>query len=103
MLKGFHTIVAGAAGEVFINSTGNPGMATAGTGDVLTGVAAALTAQFGVDDWNRVLALAVYLHGVAGDLAAARYGEAPMTATDLIAALPAAFAKLLNDLEALDA
>lgn len=102
VLKGFHTIVAGPSGEVFINSTGNPGMATAGTGDVLTGVAAALTAQFGIDGWNRVLALGVYLHGLAGDLAAARYGEAPMTASDLIAALPSAFAKLLHDVDALD-
>ena len=102
VLKGFHTIVASVEGDVFVNSTGNPGMATAGTGDVLTGIAAALTAQFGIEDWNRVLALAVYLHGLAGDFAAARYGEQPMTASDLIEAIPAAFSKLLNEVEELD-
>jgi NAD(P)H-hydrate epimerase len=102
VLKGFHTIVASADGDAYVNSTGNPGMATAGTGDVLTGIATALTAQFGIEDWNRVLALAVYLHGLAGDFAVARYGEQPMTASDLIEAIPAAFAKLLNEVAELD-
>ena len=102
VLKGFHTIVASADGDAFINSTGNPGMATAGTGDVLTGMIAGLTAQFGASDWNRILALAVYLHGMAGDFAAARYGEAPMTASDLIAAIPGAFSKLMDQLQGQD-
>ncbi len=83
----------------FINSTGNPGMATAGTGDVLTGILAGLTAQFGIKDWERVIGLGVYLHGLAGDFAAQQFGEAPMTASDLIAAIPAAFAQLLADWE----
>ncbi len=99
VLKGFHTIVASPDGPVFINSTGNPGMATAGTGDVLTGILAGLTAQFGTKDWTRVLGLGVYLHGLAGDLAAARVGEAPLIATDLVDAIPAAFAQLRSELE----
>ncbi len=99
VLKGFHTIVASPDGPVFINSTGNPGMATAGTGDVLTGILAGLTAQFGVKDWPRVLGLGVFLHGLAGDIAAARVGEAPLIASDLIDAIPAAFAQLHAELE----
>jgi hydroxyethylthiazole kinase-like uncharacterized protein yjeF len=99
VLKGYHTIVASPEGPVYINSNGNPGMATAGTGDVLTGILAGLTAQFGIKDWARVLGLGVYLHGRAGDLAAARVGEAPLIATDLIDAIPAAFAQLRAELE----
>ena len=96
-LKGYHTIVAAPDGRAFINSTGNPGMATGGTGDALTGIVAGLTAQFGTADWPRVIGLAVYLHGLAGDIAAARVGEAPLIATDLIEALPAAFARVLAE------
>lgn len=99
VLKGFHTIVAAPNGDAFVNSTGNPGMATAGTGDVLTGILASLTAQFGVDRWERIIGLGVYLHGLAGDIAAEKVGEAPLIASDLIDALPAAFARLNSDLE----
>jgi NAD(P)H-hydrate epimerase len=99
VLKGFHTIIVTPDGRAFINSTGNPGMATGGTGDVLTGVLAGLTAQFGIDHWERVLGLGVYLHGLAGDLAAARFGEAPMIASDLINAIPDAFARIRAELE----
>jgi ADP-dependent NAD(P)H-hydrate dehydratase / NAD(P)H-hydrate epimerase len=67
ILKGYHTIVAGPDGRVFVNTTGGPSLAKGGTGDVLTGVLAALTAQFGTEDWLRVLALGVYLHGRAGN------------------------------------
>jgi hydroxyethylthiazole kinase-like uncharacterized protein yjeF len=99
VLKGFHTIVATPGGDAFVNSTGNPGMATAGTGDVLIGILAGLTAQFGIERWERVIGLAVYLHGLAGDIAAEKVGEAPLIASDLIDALPAAFARLHSDLE----
>ena len=99
VLKGYHTIVATPDGRAFINSTGNPGMATGGTGDVLTGMLAGLTAQFGLEHWERVLGLGVYLHGLAGDLAAARVGEAPMIASDLVAAIPQAFQQLCEQLE----
>jgi len=67
ILKGFHTIIASPLGEVFINTTGNPSLAKGGTGDVLTGVLAAMTAQYKTQDWHRVLALGVYLHGAAAD------------------------------------
>jgi NAD(P)H-hydrate epimerase len=99
VLKGFHTIVAAPGGKVFVNSTGNPGMATAGTGDVLTGMLAGLTAQFGAANWERVLGLAVYLHGLAGDFASARVGESPLVASDLLDAIPDAFHRLDSELE----
>ena len=91
ILKGQYTIVAAPDGRAFVNSTGNPGMSTAGTGDVLTGMLAGLTAQFGTDDWLRVLAFGVYLHGLAGDVAYRDTGESPLMATDLIRHLPAAY------------
>ena len=91
VLKGQHTIVATPDGRSFFNSTGNPGMATGGMGDVLTGILAGLTAQFGTGQWERILGLGVYLHGLAGDLAATELGEAPMTASDLIRLLPRAY------------
>lgn len=68
VLKGFHTIVASPGGEIFVCTAGNPRLAKGGSGDVLTGLLAALTAQFGTEDWHRVLTLGVYLHGAAADL-----------------------------------
>jgi hydroxyethylthiazole kinase-like uncharacterized protein yjeF len=99
VLKGYHTIIATPDGRAFINSTGNPGMATGGTGDVLTGMLAGLTAQFGTGNWERTLGLGVYLHGLAGDLAAARVGEAPLIASDLIAEIPQAWRQVQAELE----
>ncbi len=99
VLKGYHTIVATPDGRAFINSTGNPGLATGGTGDVLTGMLAGLTAQFTSTHWDTILGLGVYLHGLAGDLAAARVGEAPMIASDLIAEIPQAWRQLQSELE----
>jgi NAD(P)H-hydrate epimerase len=97
ILKGFHTILATPSGQAYINTTGNAGMATGGTGDVLTGILSGLTAQFGVEDWARVLSLGVYLHGLAGDIAASRVGEAPLIASDVIDALPEAYARVLAE------
>jgi NAD(P)H-hydrate epimerase len=97
VLKGSHTIVAAPDGRAFVNTTGNPGMATAGTGDALTGILAGLTAQFGIEDWLRVVGFGVYLHGLAGDIAASRVGEIPMVASDLLDSLPAAFRQLLAE------
>jgi len=91
VLKGHNTITAAPEGSAFINSTGNPGMGTGGTGDVLTGMLAALTAQYGTEQWERVLAFGVYLHGLAGDIAYADFGEAPLIASDLIRAIPRAY------------
>jgi ADP-dependent NAD(P)H-hydrate dehydratase / NAD(P)H-hydrate epimerase len=91
ILKGQFTVVAAPDGRAFINSTGNPGMSTAGTGDVLTGMLTGLTAQFGTQDWLRVMAFGVYLHGLAGDIACQKSGEAPLMATDLIKCMPEAY------------
>ncbi|PYQ64485.1 MAG: bifunctional ADP-dependent NAD(P)H-hydrate dehydratase/NAD(P)H-hydrate epimerase [Acidobacteria bacterium] len=91
ILKGHMTLVASGT-AVFVNPTGNPGMATGGTGDVLTGLIAGLLAQ-GLDALDAAV-LGVYLHGLAGDLAASRLGEMALAANDLIEILPAALAEL---------
>jgi len=91
ILKGHQTVIVSPDGQTFVNSTGNPGMGTGGTGDVLTGMLAGLTAQFGTSDWVHVLAFGVYLHGLAGDIAYADTGEAPLLASDLIRAIPRAY------------
>jgi len=91
VLKGHQTVIAAPDGRAWINSTGNPGMGTGGTGDVLTGILAGLTAQYGVDSWPEMLAWGVYLHGLAGDLAYRETGGAPLMATDLMSCLPRAF------------
>ena len=85
VLKSASTVVAHPDGRYAINTTGNPGMATAGAGDVLTGVVAALLGQ-GLDPWDAACA-AVCLHGAAGDEAAARFGERAVTADKLLDAL----------------
>ena len=90
VLKGHRTLVAEPDGQVYVNPTGNPGMATAGTGDVLTGMIAGLLAQHSGVPVERVLSATVYWHGAAGDVAASRKGELSLLATDLIAALPEA-------------
>ena len=81
VLKGHRTLIATPDEKVFINPTGNPGMATGGTGDVLTGMIAAWLAQ--LLDAEGACKLAVYLHGMAGDLAEADEGEAAMTSADV--------------------
>jgi NAD(P)H-hydrate epimerase len=81
VLKGARTVVATPAGVVWVNLTGNPGMATGGTGDVLTGVVAAWLAQ--LLDADAACTLGVFLHGMAGDLAADRHGEVALIATDV--------------------
>ena len=90
VLKGYRTLIAEPGGQVYVNPTGNPGMATAGVGDVLTGMIAGLLAQHPDAAVEKVVSAAVYWHGAAGDLAAAQKGELPLLATDLIAALPEA-------------
>jgi NAD(P)H-hydrate epimerase len=88
LLKGHRTIITD--GERYaINKTGNPGMATGGSGDVLTGIIAALAGQ-GLTPLDAAI-LGAHLHGLAGDLAAARVGQVSLTALDLLSHLPAAF------------
>jgi hydroxyethylthiazole kinase-like uncharacterized protein yjeF len=95
VLKGNRTLIAGPDGAVWVNTTGNPGMATGGTGDILTGVTAGLIAQNPERVLEAIIA-AVYLHGLAGDVARERMGEHSMTATDLLSALPEAFERTRN-------
>lgn len=93
VLKGHRTLIADPSGEVWVNPTGNPGMATGGTGDILTGMVAGLMAQ----NPKRVLEAAiaaVHLHGLAGDVAREQMGEHSLVATDLLRALPEAFRRV---------
>ena len=90
VLKGDRTLIAHADGTVWVNPTGNPGMATGGTGDILTGMTAGLLAQHPKKPFEAVIA-AVYLHGLAGDVAREDKGEQSLIATDLLDGLPEAF------------
>ncbi|MBN8677556.1 MAG: NAD(P)H-hydrate dehydratase [Chitinophagales bacterium] len=92
VLKGAHTVIALPSGECWFNSSGNPGMATGGSGDVLTGIITGLLAQKYTP--AQAALLGVYLHGLAGDLAAEQLGEQAMIASDLIEYLPAAWKDL---------
>src|SRR5207244_2114843 len=89
VLKGAWSVIGDPEGRVFVNPTGNPGMASGGTGDVLTGILGALLAR-GMAP-GVALQAAVYLHGLAGDIAAERVGEESLIAGDVIGALPEAF------------
>ena len=92
VLKGARTVIAAPNGTVSINTTGNPGMAKGGSGDVLTGVVAAWLGQ--VRDVDTAVALAVHLHGLAGDLAAREMGESGVLARDIARQLGPAAARL---------
>jgi ADP-dependent NAD(P)H-hydrate dehydratase / NAD(P)H-hydrate epimerase len=83
VLKGHRTLIAEPDGHVWVNMTGNPGMATGGTGDVLTGLIAGMIAQF-PNDLVRAVCAAVWLHGYAGDRVASTWSEQHLTATDLL-------------------
>jgi NAD(P)H-hydrate epimerase len=86
VLKGYRTLIATPKGEVFINPTGNPGMASGGTGDVLTGMIGGLVCQG--FDLLQSLQISVYLHGFVGDLMAQELGEKSLIATDIIKKIP---------------
>ncbi len=92
VLKGHRTVVASPTGEVWVNSTGNPGMAVGGSGDVLAGMIAGLLAQ-GLAPWDAARA-GVYLHGAAGDAAAARLSQHAMLPSDMLDELGRLFLKL---------
>ena len=95
ILKGHYTAICTPQGKVWFNPTGNSGMATAGSGDVLTGILLALLAQRYTAE--QACQLAVYIHGLAGDIAADKWGEISLTASDLVACLPRAFRALSSD------
>lgn len=97
VLKGVPTIVAEPEGMAFINTTGNPGMATAGSGDVLTGIIASLVGQ-GLSPKEASL-LGVYIHGLAGDTVTIEKGEHSLIASDIIDFLPSAFMQLLDTIK----
>ncbi len=99
ILKGFNTVIASPEGNIFVNTTGNAGLAKGGTGDVLTGLLAALTAQFKTGEWQRVLALGSYLHGLAAEVAVTEMDASGLIASDLISLIPKARAKLLRELQ----
>ena len=94
VLKGHRSVVALPNGEAWINPTGNAGMATGGTGDVLTGMIAGFLAQFPERPELAVCA-AVYLHGMAGDVARDQLGELALIATDLLHTLPEAMRRTI--------
>ena len=97
LLKGAHSCIATPDGICYYNTTGNPGMATAGSGDVLTGIVTGLLAQ-GYSS-KEALCLGVYLHGAAGDIGIKNLGEESLIARDIINYLPKAFLELTDSLE----
>jgi ADP-dependent NAD(P)H-hydrate dehydratase / NAD(P)H-hydrate epimerase len=101
VLKGFQTVIATPEGELYINNTGNPGMATGGTGDILAGMMGRFAAGWKLakeDDASLAdfISAAVHLHGLAGDLAAEQEGMESLIATDLLKYLPGAFKKVFS-------
>lgn len=92
VLKGHHTLIATPGGKAFFNTTGNAGMATGGSGDVLTGILTGLLAQGYSAEQAAILG--VYVHGLAGDLAAEMFSMEAMIAGDIVEQIPAAFIQL---------
>jgi ADP-dependent NAD(P)H-hydrate dehydratase / NAD(P)H-hydrate epimerase len=100
VLKGFHTVLASPDGQVFVNTTGDAGLAKGGSGDVLTGLLAAMIAQFGTKDLLRVLALGAYLHGRAAELLSRQSDASGVLAGEVADAIPYARRKLMEELQA---
>ena len=94
ILKGHHTIVTASDGEQYINITGNPGLATGGSGDVLAGITASLAAR-GINE-TAAAAMAVYIHGKAGDIAKDKYGMESVTASLVMESIPDALRQILQ-------
>jgi len=99
ILKGFHSIVASPTGDLCINTAGNAGLAKGGSGDVLSGLLAALTSQFGTQDWHRVLALGVYLHGLAAEDSAQTHELSGVLAQEVVQSLPSSRDRLIRELQ----
>jgi NAD(P)H-hydrate epimerase len=91
VLKGWRTLIAHPDGRVAVNTTGNPAMAKGGSGDILTGIVAAMLAQYGAEDAARAVEAAVFLHGLAGDFAARAMDEHTVLATDTLEHMSDAF------------
>jgi NAD(P)H-hydrate epimerase len=102
ILKGSHTIIAAPDGRFLVNTTGNAGLSKGGSGDVLTGVLAAMTGQFKTDDWLRTLALGVYLHGAAAEVAGRVTDLSGIVASDVARSVPLARRELLRELQQRD-
>jgi NAD(P)H-hydrate epimerase len=100
VLKGWRTLVAHPDGSVAVNTSGNPAMAKGGSGDILTGIVAAMLAQF-PEDTARAVEAAVYLHGLAGDFAAQAMDEHTVLATDTVMHLSDAFRYRVEDADGL--
>jgi len=98
VLKGYHSIVASPTGQIFVATAGNAGLGKGGTGDVLTGILAALVAQFGTDDLGRILSLGVYLHGSGAEIASRDTDMSGLLASEVADAVPLARLKLLEEL-----
>ncbi len=94
LLKGHHSLVTAPSLMQYINSTGNPGMASGGSGDVLTGIIAAFVAR-GIDS-PIAAAMGAYIHGMAGDIAKEHYGEESLSAKNILECLPKAFCRILQ-------
>jgi NAD(P)H-hydrate epimerase len=99
ILKGFHTIIAAPDGRILVNTKGGPALAKGGSGDVLTGVLAALTAQFGTQDWLRILSLGVFLHGSAADLLSHEMEPSGILSEEVARKIPAARECLLREIQ----
>jgi len=95
VLKGHHTLIATPGGQGYFNSTGNAGMAKAGSGDVLTGLLTGLLARGYAPE--KAAVIGVYLHGLAGDFAAAKMGQEALTSSDIVRFLPRAFLQFEHD------
>lgn len=98
ILKGFHTILATPKGRALVNTTGNPGMAKGGSGDVLTGILAGTVSQLGVQHGERALALGVYLHGRAADESVSQRAEEGLLAGEIADTLPATYHRMVTEM-----
>lgn len=101
ILKGFHTILATPDGHAFVNTTGNPGMAKGGSGDVLAGILAGTVSQLGLQHWERALALGVYLHGRAADESLAQRAEEGLLAGEIADTFPVTYHRMLTEMRQL--
>jgi ADP-dependent NAD(P)H-hydrate dehydratase / NAD(P)H-hydrate epimerase len=99
VLKGFHTLIVAPDGRAWVSSVGGPSLAKGGSGDALTGILAALTAQFGTEDWLRVLSLGVFLHGVAADMLSLEEEPSGILASQVAQRIPSAREWLLREIQ----